>query len=245
VCISFFASFLGRISQRLTRWPPNVQETGRYLHHFRGRDPARTPRERHKTRSGSLSMTGGRYSNDGNAASASRSFCRSQLLSPALRDARQKIDGADYAGSFACSRKALELLRGLSPAATPVPKDAEDRDVFQRIHNVIDALFSLASASPHVDGPIGLRAHESGRRCLSWRDGKRRTTGLRPSPSKLTADAEAIATSTVCSRAHSSRCGHEELAQTHLLRQMTHGFSFLTNCQRRDGHGKARGSSFV
>jgi hypothetical protein len=57
-------------------------------------------------------------------------------------------------GSFACSRKALELLRGLSPAATPVPKEAKDRDVLQRIHVVIDALFSLASASPHVDGLI-------------------------------------------------------------------------------------------
>jgi hypothetical protein len=71
-----------------------------------------------------------------------------------LKDARQKIDGADYAGSLACSRKALELLRGLSTATTPVPKEAKDRDVPQRIHSVIDALFGLASASPHVDGPI-------------------------------------------------------------------------------------------
>lgn len=71
-----------------------------------------------------------------------------------LKDARMKIDGADYAGSFGSSRKALELLRGLSPATTPVPKEAKHRDVLQRIHAVIDALFSLASASPHVDGPI-------------------------------------------------------------------------------------------
>jgi len=71
-----------------------------------------------------------------------------------LKDARQKIDGADYAGSVACSRKALELLRGLGPATTPVPKDVKGRDVLQRIHTVIDALFSLASASPHVDGAI-------------------------------------------------------------------------------------------
>lgn len=71
-----------------------------------------------------------------------------------LKDARQKIDGADYAGSFAGSRKALELLRALSLATTPVPKEAKDRDVLQRIHAVIDALFGLASASPHVDGPI-------------------------------------------------------------------------------------------
>ena len=52
------------------------------------------------------------------------------------------------------TRKALELLRGLSPATTPVPSAAKDRDILQRIHAVIDALFSLASASPHVDGPI-------------------------------------------------------------------------------------------
>jgi hypothetical protein len=71
-----------------------------------------------------------------------------------LKDARQKIDSADYAGSFASSRKALELLRSLSPATMPVPKDLKDRDVLQRIHAVIDSLFGLASASPHVDGPI-------------------------------------------------------------------------------------------
>lgn len=71
-----------------------------------------------------------------------------------LKQARQKIDGADYAGSVASSRKALELLRTLNPATTPMPKDAKDRDILQRIQAVIDALFSLASASPHVDGPI-------------------------------------------------------------------------------------------
>jgi len=71
-----------------------------------------------------------------------------------LKDARQKIDGADYAGSFACSRKALELLRGLSLAKNPIPKEAKDRDVFQRIHVVVDSLFNLASASLHADGPI-------------------------------------------------------------------------------------------
>ena len=72
-----------------------------------------------------------------------------------LKDARQKIDGGDYEGSFACSRKALELLRGLSLAKTetPIPKESKERDVVQRIHVVIDALFNLASASLHVDGP--------------------------------------------------------------------------------------------
>jgi hypothetical protein len=71
-----------------------------------------------------------------------------------LRDARQRIDGADYSGSFAEARKALELLRGLSPAAIPLPKDAKERDPLQRIHAVIDALFNLASASLHTDPPI-------------------------------------------------------------------------------------------
>ena len=46
-------------------------------------------------------------------------------------------------------------VRGLSLATTPVPKETKDRDILlQRIHVVIDSLFSLASASPHVDGPI-------------------------------------------------------------------------------------------
>jgi hypothetical protein len=71
-----------------------------------------------------------------------------------IKDPRQKIDGANYDGSFASSRKALELLRGLSPATTPMPKVLTDRDALQRIHAVIDALFSLASASAHVDGPV-------------------------------------------------------------------------------------------
>ena len=71
-----------------------------------------------------------------------------------LKNARQKLDGADYAGSVADSRKALELLRGLSAATTPVPAKPNDRDLPQRIHAVIDSLFSLASASLHVEGPI-------------------------------------------------------------------------------------------
>ncbi len=70
-----------------------------------------------------------------------------------LKDARQKIDAADYGGSVVSSRKALEFLRELSPAMTPIPRAAKEQDVLQRIHAVIDALFSLASASLHVDGP--------------------------------------------------------------------------------------------
>lgn len=71
-----------------------------------------------------------------------------------LKEARQKIDGADYPGSFAETRKALELLRGLSRATTPLPKDPKERDPLQRIHAVVDALLNLASASLHTDPPI-------------------------------------------------------------------------------------------
>jgi len=71
-----------------------------------------------------------------------------------LRHARQKIDGADYQGSFAETRKALELLRGLSQASLPLPRDPKERDPLQRIHAVIESLFSLASAPLHTDPPI-------------------------------------------------------------------------------------------
>lgn len=71
-----------------------------------------------------------------------------------IKEARQKIDGGDYLGSFTESRMALELLRGLSTATLPLPKDAKERDPLQRIHAVIEALFSLASAPLHTDPPI-------------------------------------------------------------------------------------------
>jgi len=71
-----------------------------------------------------------------------------------LKEARQKIDSADYPGSFTESRKALELLRGLSRARVPLPNDSKERDPLQRIHAVVDALFNLASASLHTDPPI-------------------------------------------------------------------------------------------
>lgn len=71
-----------------------------------------------------------------------------------LRTARQKIDEGDYLGSFAESRKALELLRGMSPAKLPLPKDPKERDPCQRIHAVVDALYVLASAPLHTDVPV-------------------------------------------------------------------------------------------
>ena len=71
-----------------------------------------------------------------------------------MREARTKIDRADYDGSFTESRKALELLRALSPATTPIERNSQDRDAGQRIHAVIDAFFSLASAALHTDPSI-------------------------------------------------------------------------------------------
>jgi len=71
-----------------------------------------------------------------------------------LRDAWKKVDGADYSGSIAAARKAMDLLRGLSPATQPLPRVPKDRDIDQRIHAVLDALVSFASASPHVEDPI-------------------------------------------------------------------------------------------
>ena len=71
-----------------------------------------------------------------------------------LRTAQQKIDGGDYSGAIAEARKALELLRELSPAIRPLPKSPPERDALQRIHAVIDALYSLASAPPHVDEAV-------------------------------------------------------------------------------------------
>ena len=71
-----------------------------------------------------------------------------------LKDARQKIDGVDYSGSFTESRLALELLRKLSTATLPLPKDSKDRDPLQRIRAIVEALFSMASAPLHTDPPI-------------------------------------------------------------------------------------------
>jgi len=70
-----------------------------------------------------------------------------------LREAWQKVDGADYPGSIASSRKALELLRELSAVKQPLPPAIKDRDVEQRVRAVVDALFALASAPAHMDGP--------------------------------------------------------------------------------------------
>ncbi len=71
-----------------------------------------------------------------------------------LRDAWQKVDGADYSGSIAEARKSLELLRKLSPAERPLPGGVKQRDVDQRHHAVIDALFDLASAPAHTDPAV-------------------------------------------------------------------------------------------
>jgi hypothetical protein len=70
-----------------------------------------------------------------------------------LRDAWRKVDGADYPGSLAASRKALELLRKISTAQGALPPPRE-RTVDQRIHAILSALHDLASASLHTDAPI-------------------------------------------------------------------------------------------
>ncbi|MCI2975539.1 MAG: hypothetical protein MP439_05625 [Ferrimicrobium sp.] len=71
-----------------------------------------------------------------------------------IKSARQKIDGADYLGSFTEARLSLELLRKLSPVTVSLPRDPKSRDPLQRIHGVIDALHSLGSATLHTDPPI-------------------------------------------------------------------------------------------
>jgi hypothetical protein len=71
-----------------------------------------------------------------------------------LRDAWAKADGADYSGSIASSRKALELLRNLSAVDQPLPRQSKERTVDQRIRAVVDSLHSLASASSHADEPV-------------------------------------------------------------------------------------------
>lgn len=71
-----------------------------------------------------------------------------------LREARQKIDGANYADSIASSRMALDELRSFGPLAVTVPNVPKERDVAQRIRAVVDALHSLASAAPHIDSSV-------------------------------------------------------------------------------------------
>lgn len=71
-----------------------------------------------------------------------------------LSAARPKIDGGDYQGAFVECRQALELLRKLSPAVRPVPKDFKQQNAAQRIHAVLESLHTFASAAVHADDPI-------------------------------------------------------------------------------------------
>ncbi|HUZ39950.1 MAG TPA: hypothetical protein VMU68_00960 [Acidimicrobiales bacterium] len=68
-----------------------------------------------------------------------------------LRDANQKIDGANYEGSIASSRMALDALREYGLLAGTYPSTPKERNVPQRIRAVVDALHGLASAAPHID----------------------------------------------------------------------------------------------
>lgn len=83
---------------------------------------------------------------------ADRSTDRGEVVHR-LREARRKIDTADYEGSVAESRKALELLRRMFPASRALPP-ARERDPAQRVAAVLDALHGLASAGPHMDAAI-------------------------------------------------------------------------------------------
>lgn len=58
------------------------------------------------------------------------------------------IAGAASLGGAAAG---TAISAGHATAAGATPKD---RDIHQRIHAVIDSLFSLASASPHVDDAV-------------------------------------------------------------------------------------------
>ena len=71
-----------------------------------------------------------------------------------IRSARQKIDGGDYTGSFTESRLALELLRKLTPAALPLPRNSRDRTPPQRIRAVLEALYDIGSMTQHTDPAI-------------------------------------------------------------------------------------------
>ena len=71
-----------------------------------------------------------------------------------LKEGLQKIDGGDYDGAAAASRKALELMRDMSVATKPIPRVVKDQDIDQRVLVVIDSLFALASAPPHVTGAV-------------------------------------------------------------------------------------------
>lgn len=70
-----------------------------------------------------------------------------------LKEAWQKVDGGDYQGAFVATRKSVELVRELSTATKPIPQQVREQDVDQRLYRVIQALFDLASAEPHADGP--------------------------------------------------------------------------------------------
>ncbi len=71
-----------------------------------------------------------------------------------LREARQKIDDANYADSIASSRMALDALRKFGPLNVTIPNVSMERNVAQRIRAVVDALHSLASAGPHIDPSV-------------------------------------------------------------------------------------------
>ncbi|MCL4446641.1 MAG: hypothetical protein M1134_07260 [Actinobacteria bacterium] len=76
-----------------------------------------------------------------------------QEIAHSLQEAWQKIDGADYQGSFVASRKAAELLRKLSPSdSKSLQRPITDRGIDDRLYAVVQSLFDLAGAAQHADG---------------------------------------------------------------------------------------------
>lgn len=71
-----------------------------------------------------------------------------------LRTALKKISQRDYQGAVIEVRMSLEMLRSLSPADMPIPKDKTQRSVDQRTLVLVQDLFDLASATLHTDSAI-------------------------------------------------------------------------------------------
>ena len=75
---------------------------------------------------------------------------RTSEVARLLKESWQKINAGEFPASIIESRKAIELLRLIDPSA--VASKIADRTVDDRINNVLDALFQLASSPTHADG---------------------------------------------------------------------------------------------
>jgi hypothetical protein len=78
-----------------------------------------------------------------------------------LLEAKRLMNAGRFKDSVAASREAVELLRGLSSAKMPLPKERTQRDLDQRRHAILDALaayvqelFNYDSAAVHADAKL-------------------------------------------------------------------------------------------